>query len=112
MRLSCNMLTASIQKTVVLALATAAVPVAAHAQARAEAQTLAMAQQAGIDAARRVVSTLTLANIEYALAFENGQLVLPAEWEEARLFVAEARRSSEALPANLRGNLTARIALL
>ena len=106
------MLTASIQKTVVLALATAAFPVTAFAQARAEAQTPAMAQQAGIDAARRVVSTLTLANIEYALAFENGRLVLPAEWEEARLFVAEARRSSETLPANLRGNLTTRIALL
>ena len=106
------MLTASIQKTVVLALATAALPATAFAQARAEAQTPAMAQQAGIDAARRVVSTLTLANIEYALAFENGRLVLPAEWEEARLFVAEARRSSEALPVNLRGNLTTRIALL
>jgi high-affinity iron transporter len=65
-----------------------------------------------VDAARRVVETLQLAAQEYRLAWRGGQFVAPAEWEEARQFVGEARRSTVALPMPIRSEMGTRLALL
>ena len=100
MRLSCNLLT-----TILLAAA-------ALVQQPAQAQTIAQAQSPGIDAGRRVVATLQLAASEYPLAFHNGVMVAPAEWDEARLFVAEARKSVDGLPPDVRSTIAPRLAAL
>jgi len=81
-------------------------------QTPAIAQTPAQAQTPGVEAARRVAATLQLAAQEYQLAFVNGVLANPAEWSEAQLFVAEARRSAAELPESVRTPLTPRLASL
>jgi high-affinity iron transporter len=50
-------------------------------------------------AVRRLAATARLAAEEYRVGVANGQVTAPAEVEEARLFLAEARRSAELLPA-------------
>jgi high-affinity iron transporter len=51
---------------------------------------------------RRVAATATLAAQEYRIGVVNGRVVASAEVEEARLFLEEARRSAQALPADSR----------
>jgi high-affinity iron transporter len=57
--------------------------------------------QAGdpVPAARRLAATAQLAAQEYRIGVEGGQVVAPAEVEEARLFLGEARRAAAALPS-------------
>ena len=57
--------------------------------------------QAGdsVAAARRLVATAQLAAQEYRIGVDGGQVVAPAEVEEARLFLSEARRAAVALPS-------------
>jgi high-affinity iron transporter len=50
-------------------------------------------------AARRLASTATLAAQEYRLGVLDGKVVLEPEVEEAMLFLQEARRTAEQLPA-------------
>ena len=49
-------------------------------------------------AARRVAATAQLAAEEYALGVSGGRIIAPPEVEEARLFLAEARRNVTRLP--------------
>lgn len=49
-------------------------------------------------AARRIAALTQLAAEEYRLGVSGGRIVLPEEVEEARLFLAEARRNVAALP--------------
>ena len=74
-------------------------------QTPAYAQTPALAQEPGLEAARRVVATLQLAAREYRMAWVGDSLAATAEWEEAKLFVAEARRSADQLPVAARAEL-------
>jgi high-affinity iron transporter len=83
--------------------------VAAVLQAPALAQT---PTPATAEAARRVVATLQLAAQEYRLAWSGTVLANQAEWDEARMFVGEARRSAAALPEPLSSELAARLAVL
>ncbi|MFI5280047.1 MAG: FTR1 family protein [Gemmatimonadales bacterium] len=78
----------------------------------ARAQTPAEAQAPGEDAARRIVATLQLAAQEYRTAWQNGAMTAPGEWEEAKLFVGEARRSAGELPPDLRAQIAPLIATL
>jgi high-affinity iron transporter len=57
--------------------------------------------QAGdpVAAARRLAATAQLAAQEYRIGVDRGRVVAPAEVEEARLFLGEARRSAAALPS-------------
>jgi high-affinity iron transporter len=50
-------------------------------------------------AARRLAATAQLAAEEYRLGVSGGRVILPPEVEEARLFLAEARRNAAKLPA-------------
>lgn len=72
----------------------------------------ATAEDPRVEAARRIVATLQLASQEYRLAFQNGQLVNQAEYEEAVLFVAEAKRSAAELGGTLATEVTARLTAL
>jgi len=90
----------------------AALFLAAALQTPAMAQTPAQAQTPGVEAARRVVATLQLAAQEYRLAWKNGVIANAAEWNEAKLFVAEARQSAGELPDIARVALTAQLATL
>lgn len=47
---------------------------------------------------RRIATTVELAAQEYRLGVENGHIVAPAEVEESKLFLSEARRSAGLLP--------------
>ena len=47
---------------------------------------------------RRIAATSRLASQEYGLGVRAGKIVAPSEVEEARLFLAEARRSAALLP--------------
>ncbi len=49
-------------------------------------------------AARRLAATAELAAQEYRIGVVHGRIVAPAEVEEARLFLSEARRSAATLP--------------
>ena len=49
---------------------------------------------------RRIAATATLAAQEYRIGVADGRVVEPAEVEEARLFLQEARRSAGSLPAS------------
>jgi high-affinity iron transporter len=49
-------------------------------------------------AARRLAATVQLAAQEYRIGVVEGRVVAPAEVEEARLFLTEARRSAASLP--------------
>ena len=62
------------------------------------------------EAGRRIASTLQLAAQEYRLAWVNGTLANNDEWEEAKLFFSEARRSAGQLPAGARADVEPRIA--
>src|SRR3970040_1560671 len=59
--------------------------------------------------ARRVADIASLALEEYQLGVQAGRVVSPAELEEARLFLLEARRSAEGLPG---GAASSAVALL
>ena len=80
-----------------LAVVLAALPAPAPGQTPAQAAVPPQVQES----ARRVAATLTLAAQEYTLAFSGGRLVNQAEYDEAVLFVAEARRSARELPSAL-----------
>ncbi len=54
-------------------------------------------------AVRRLAATAHLAAQEYRVGVQNGRVVAKAEIEEARLFLAEARRSAAMLPADVSG---------
>jgi high-affinity iron transporter len=62
----------------------------------------AVAQDPGLEAARRVVALSALGAKEYAEGSFNGTIVSNEEVEEARLFLTEARRAATGLPAGLR----------
>jgi hypothetical protein len=47
---------------------------------------------------RRIAATAALAAEEYRLGVRDGKVVAPAEVEEARLFLTEARRTAGLLP--------------
>ena len=49
--------------------------------------------------ARRVASMILLAAQEYDIGVENGRIVMAPEVEEARLFLSEARKATDRLPA-------------
>ncbi len=51
---------------------------------------------------RRVAATATLAAQEYRIGVVDGRVVAEAEVEEARLFLEEARRAADGLPADSR----------
>lgn len=50
---------------------------------------------------RRIAATARLAAQEYRLGVQNGKIVLPAEVEEAELFLTEARRTAGLLPPDI-----------
>jgi high-affinity iron transporter len=58
-------------------------------------------------AARRVAAMAQLAAEEYALGVSGGRIIAAPEVEEARLFLAEARRNASRLPADLARSTTA-----
>ena len=58
-------------------------------------------------AARRVAATAQLAAEEYALGVSGGRIVAAPEVEEARLFLAEARRNATRLPSATAHSITA-----
>jgi high-affinity iron transporter len=62
-----------------------------------------------IASARRVAATANLAAEEYRLGVRGGQVIAAPEVEEARLFLAEARRNASRLPMEVSGEITARI---
>src|SRR5262249_37924368 len=80
----------------------------------ASAQTPALAQSSpdATESARRIAATLTLAAQEYRLAWQNGRLTAPAEWEEAKLFVAEAHHTARSLPPALAHEFDNRLTVL
>lgn len=69
----------------------------------------ARAQSAVDAAARRIATVSAIAVDEYALGVVDGQVVSVAELEEARLFLAEARRLAVQLPGELRLAAVSRI---
>ncbi len=54
---------------------------------------------------RRLATTARLAAEEYRLGINHGQVVLPAEVDEAKLFLAEARKAAATLPASVAGRV-------
>ena len=60
-------------------------------------------------AARRVAATAQLAAEEYALGVSGGRIVAAPEVEEARLFLAEARRNATRLPAATAQSIAAQL---
>ncbi len=95
-----------------LAVAVPAVAQTPVALVRPVADAAALADPVQVEAARRIVATLQLAAQEYRLAWQGGALVNTAEWEEARLFIAEARRAVPQLGAALSTELEGRLAAL
>ncbi|MDH5195971.1 MAG: FTR1 family protein [Gemmatimonadota bacterium] len=66
--------------------------------------------QSGVDAtARRIATVSTIAAEEYALGVVGGEVVSAAELEEARLFLVEARRLAEQLPAAVRQTVVSQL---
>ena len=59
--------------------------------------------QGASELARRVADIASLAIDEYQLGVRDGRVVSAAELEEARLFLAEARRSAQGLPGEAAG---------
>jgi high-affinity iron transporter len=57
--------------------------------------------------ARRLATTVQLAAEEYRLGVKEGRVIAPAEVEETRLFLAEARRSAPRLPEGAAAQVTA-----
>jgi len=60
-----------------------------------------------VAAARRLANTAQLAADEYRLGVKGGRIIAPPEVEEARLFLAEARRNAPRLPAHAAALVTA-----
>src|SRR5215467_3269005 len=58
------------------------------------------AQDAAV-AVRRLATTSRLAADEYRLGVANGKVVLPAEVDEAKLFLSEAKKAVGALPGGV-----------
>jgi high-affinity iron transporter len=87
---------------VIAVLSTAQVPPVALESTQPEARA----------AASRVAATVQLAAQEYALAWEHGTLVKPSEANEARLFVAEARRAARSLPPSVAPRVDGELAAL
>src|SRR3954447_9972539 len=58
---------------------------------------------------RRLAATAQLAAQEYRVGIVDGEVIAPAEIQEARLFLQESRRSAAALPDNLRDDVLAKI---
>ncbi len=52
---------------------------------------------------RRIAATAALAAQEYGVGVQAGRVVAPAEVDEAKLFLREARRTAELLPADAAG---------
>jgi high-affinity iron transporter len=77
----------------------AALPVLLSIFPPAPLQQLAAAQDPAA-VVRRVAATATLAAQEYRIGVVDGRVVAPAEVEEARLFLQEARRSAGGLPSD------------
>jgi high-affinity iron transporter len=76
-----------------------ALPILLSVLPPASSQQVAVAQdRAAI--VRRVAATATLAAQEYRIGVLDGRIVAPAEVEEARLFLEEARRSARGLPSD------------
>jgi len=101
--------------TIAVLFVTGAALIAGPAEAPADSApvvTSAPIEDERLEAARRIVATLQLAAQEYRLAFSGGALVNTAEYEEARLFVAEARRSSAILGGAIAAALDRRLAAL
>jgi len=98
----------NITTSTILAVAALLCAGSAPAQTPARAEVPPQVQES----ARRVAATLALAAQEYALAFVGGRFTNQAEYDEAVLFVAEARRSAAQLPAPLSAELEQRIAIL
>lgn len=61
---------------------------------------------------RRIAGIASLAAQEYAIGVRDGKVVAAAEVDEARLFLAEARRTAELLPAEGRRDAIAELDLL
>ncbi len=59
--------------------------------------------QGAPDLARRVADIASIALNEYQLGVQSGHVVSPAELEEARAFLEEARRTAEGLPSEAAG---------
>jgi high-affinity iron transporter len=75
----------------------AALPILLSIFPPAPLQQVALAQD-GAAAVRRVAATAILAAQEYRIGVVDGRVVAPAEVEEARLFLEEARRSAGGMP--------------
>ncbi|HTG84055.1 MAG TPA: cytochrome c/FTR1 family iron permease, partial [Gemmatimonadales bacterium] len=58
---------------------------------------------------RRIAATARLAAQEYRLGVRDGKVVLPAEVEEAELFLTEARRTAGLLPPDISRSTTSEI---
>jgi high-affinity iron transporter len=58
------------------------------------------------DAVRRLAATVQLAAEEYRLGVKDGRIVAPPEVEEAKLFLAEARRGAPRLPEPVRAQVS------
>jgi high-affinity iron transporter len=58
---------------------------------------------------RRLATTARLAADEYRLGVSGGRVVLPAEVDEAKLFLTEARKAAAALPAGLADSTATRL---
>jgi high-affinity iron transporter len=58
---------------------------------------------------RRIAATARLAAQEYRLGVQHGKIVLPAEVEEAQLFLTEARRTAGLLPPDISRSTTREI---
>ncbi len=78
------------------------------------AATLAGQATDSLSVARRVVAAISLASKEYALgvAPAGGRILVPAEVEEAKLFIDQARLDVPALPAAVRARADSELAVL
>jgi len=77
----------------------ATLPIFLSVLAPASSQQVAVTQDRAA-LVRRVAATATLAAQEYRIGVVDGRVVAPAEVEEARLFLEEARRSAGGLPSD------------
>ncbi len=59
--------------------------------------------------ARRIAASVQVAAQEYRNGVANGRVTAQSEVEEARLFLTEARRAAQVLPAKLGGSISAEI---
>ncbi len=62
-------------------------------------------QHDDVATARRIADVTAIAVAEYGAGVQHGRVVQPAELEEARLFLAEARRSADGLGPTARGSV-------